>query len=152
MKTDMTLAHQLLVTLNTIGFAFLFAWLLPGLGIEASFGAVYWSTLPIAFCCALIAPWPISRLFNLRPLMIFAGPCPGCGTRPPGWWATETTRNSLILKCDTCGELVHLWLTRTVPRGNRSTTAHVYRLRWPEFLGIWSEVKLQNPGVTEGIT
>src|SRR5215475_8337583 len=98
----------------------------------------------------LLLAWPISQLFRMTPLMIFSGPCPGCQRRPPGWWTTEAGRKKLLLTCGACGEQLDLWLTRTPPVDLVSSTVPVFKLRWPEFLGIWQEVRCQDDAKTEG--
>jgi hypothetical protein len=146
----MKLAHLLLMTFGTSGLCFCFAWLLSFAGLQLSFGARYWLTFPIAFFVALLLAWPVSRLFGLSPLMIFAGPCPGCHTRPSGWWATESGKVRLVLTCGSCGEQSELWLTRRPPADLVSPTRRTFRLGWPEFLGIWHEVQPQHSTGRDG--
>jgi hypothetical protein len=55
-----------------------------------------------------------------------------------------------MLACDACGEQLELWLTRTPPVGLVSATVPVFKLRWPEFLGIWQKVQCQDEAKTEG--
>ena len=141
----MTLPHLLLMTFGTTALSFLFGGLLWRAGAQASFLTLYSLSSPVAFCVTLFLAWPIARLFRLRPLMIFAGPCPGCGKRPPGWWAKELGRERLLLGCGVCGEKLELWLTRKPPAALVSATVRTYRLRWPEFLGVWREVRRRRP-------
>src|SRR5690349_13298140 len=140
----MTLPHLLLMTFGTTGLAFLFGGLLSR-AAHASFGMLYGLSLPVAFVVTLLLVWPVARFFRLRPLMMFAGPCPGCRIRPHGWWARELSPERLLLACGACGERLELWLTRRPPADLMSATVRTYRLRWPEFLGLWREV----PGQTE---
>jgi len=146
----MKLPHLLLMIFGTTVLSFLFAWLLSHAGVQASFHTLYYLSSPVAFFVALPLAWPISRLFSMTPLMIFSGPCPGCQRRPPGWWAMETGRKKLLLTCGACGEQLDLWLTRTPPVDLVSSTVPVFKLRWPEYLGIWQEVRCQNDAKTEG--
>ena len=140
----MTLPHLLLMTFGTTGLAFLFSWLLSRGGAHASFVTLYGLSLPLAFIVTLLLAWPVARFFRLRPLIVFAGPCPGCRIRPLGWWATELSPERLLLACGACGERLELWLTRKPPADLVSATVRTYRLRWPEFLGIWREVRGHN--------
>jgi len=68
----------------------LLGWLLCEAGVRAPFPTLMWLSMPVALFVALLLAWPVARLFGVGPLMMFAGPCPGCRTRPPGWWAKET--------------------------------------------------------------
>ena len=140
----MKLSHLLVMVFTTTGVLLLFSWLLSLAGMPTCSGALLWLLSLFACFASLPLAWPISRLFRLSPLMIFAGPCPGCRTRPPGWWGTESGREKLLLVCGACGERVELWLTRRPPTHLVSAEARTFRLRWPEFLGIWQE--LQRPG------
>jgi hypothetical protein len=140
----MKLSHLLLMVFGSSGLSFFFSWLLSFAGAHLSSTERYWLSFTIAFFVAIILAWPVSRLFRLSPLMIFAGPCPGCHTRPPGWWATEAGKMRLILNCGACGEQSELWLTRRPTNDVSSGTGHIFRLRWPEFLGIWREVRSQH--------
>jgi hypothetical protein len=148
----MTLPHVLLMTIGTTGLNFLFGWLLSRAGLHTSFVTLYWLSFPLAFAVMLLLAWPISRLFRLRPLMIFSGPCPGCRTRPSGWLATPSGPARLEMICGACGERLELWLMRRPPAGLVPGTVPTYRLCWPEFLGIWCKVPSQDVGGTVGIT
>src|SRR5215475_12845265 len=118
----MKLPHLLLMQFGTTTFGFLFCWLLSRAGAQASFHTLCYLSFPVAFFVTLLLAWPISRLIRLTPLMIFAGPCPGCRKRPPGWWATETGREKLLLNCGLCGDQLELWLTRSPQAGHLSAT------------------------------
>ena len=146
----MKLSHVLVTTLGTSAFCILFSWLLCIAGVQAPFITRSWICLPAAFVAALIVAWPVSRLLRMPPLMTFAGPCPGCHTRPPGWWATGSNGMKLVLLCGACGQQSELWLTRHPPRGEVATRGHTFRLRWPEFLGIWREVECAGDTTTGG--
>jgi len=136
----MTLAHLLLLVFPTTVLMFVFAWMPPILGWEASFHTRYYASFPLAFFVAIVLAGPLSRLLRLRPVMAYAGLCPGCHTRPPGWYCLKSERDRAMLKCGQCGTLVELWLTRTPPAAQLSTSVPSYALRWPEFLGIWRSV------------
>ena len=146
----MKLAHLLIMVFTTAGLLLPVAWLLSLAGMSVTCGAMFWLSAPIAFFAALPLAWPISRLFRLSPLMIFAGPCPGCRTRPAGWWGTQSGRKTLLLVCGACGERVELWLTRRPSLDLVPASARIFRLRWPEFLGIWQEVQHRNDSGTAG--
>ena len=113
----MKLPHLLLMQFGTTTFGFLFCWLLSRAGAQASFHTLCYLSFPVAFFVTLLLAWPISRLIRLTPLMIFAGPCPGCRKRPPGWWATETGREKLLLNCGLCGDQLEVWLTNSKSPG-----------------------------------
>ena len=88
---------------------------------------------------ALSLAWPIARLFGMTPMMTLAGPCPNCKTRPSGWWGSKPESNRLRLICGKCGTDVDLWLRR--PTSQPAVAARpTYRLRWPEFLGMWRRI------------
>jgi hypothetical protein len=140
----MKLSHLLLMMFGTTAVRILYEWILLQGGMQSSLLTRNYIAFPGAFFVMLLLAWPISRLFRMTPLMIFAGPCPGCRRRPPGWWATEIEGKKLLLSCGTCGKELELWLTRTPPVGLVSATVPVFKLRWPEFLGIWREVRCQN--------
>lgn len=136
----MTLAHLFPLVFFTTALSFFFGWMLGVFGWEASFHTRYYAAIPLAFFVAIVLAWPLSRLLRLRPIMAFAGPCPGCHTRPPGWYCLEYERYRAMLECGTCGTRVDLWQTRTPPAARLSTSVPSYALRWPEFLGIWRSV------------
>jgi hypothetical protein len=140
----MNLPHLLLMIFGTNSLSLLFGWLLSQAGAQASFRTLCCLSVPVALFVTLLLAWPISRLLRLTPLMIFAGPCPGCRRRPPGWWAIEAEKERLLLTCGACDEPLELWLTRTPPIRLLSATIPVFNLRWPEFLGIWKEVRCRN--------
>lgn len=128
----------------TSGTAMLVSWFLSlgGMPMRSN------ETLPcaLAFVIALHLAWPIARALNISPLMIFSGPCPSCQMRPPGWWASQSNKQHVLLVCGRCGERVELSLTRNPPPDFVQTAKHSFRLRWPEFLGIWQEFRPHNPG------
>ena len=103
----------------------------------AGLGLVFWfAGLPIY--------WPICRLLGIPPLFIFAPACPHCHKKPGGWWCVERqmpmkgrTPERVVLACGLCEGRVELWLRRSVAMGAVSGSLPSYRLRWPEFLGIW---------------
>ena len=130
----MKLSHVMLMTCLTGAIAAVTEPFVP------RHGAVWWLLLPIAVFAALLLAWPLSRLFRMSPLMVFSGPCPGCQARPPGWWAAEAESRRVVLVCGTCRERVELWLTRRPPVNAVPAAGHTFRLRWPEFLGMWCEV------------
>ncbi len=133
----MTLAHLFLLIIPTPVLSFFFGWMLGILGWDASFQLRYYASFPLAFFIAIVLAWPLSRLLRLRPIMAFAGPCPGCHTRPPGWHCLEFDGDRAMLECGTCGTPLELWLMRRPPGARLSTSIPSYALRWPEFLGIW---------------
>lgn len=137
----MKLSHLLVLVFVATISSGLFVWVLSLAGVQASLPTLQWLSMPVGLFVALLVAWPISRLFGLSPLMIFAGPCPGCRTRPPGWWATQSGRQRVTLVCGACGERVELWLTRKPPAGFLSETGHVFSLRWPQFLGMWRQIR-----------
>jgi hypothetical protein len=89
---------------------------------------------------AVVLAGPLARLLRLPPLMMFSGPCPGCGTRPLGWWSPRSAGTPLPLICGHCGTEVDLWLTCRPPSHAASSPRPAYRLRWPPFLGIWRRI------------
>ncbi len=133
----MTLAHFLLLVFPTAAVSFFFGWMLGILGWDVPLQARYYASVPVAFFVAIMLAWPLSRLLRVRPVMAYAGPCPGCHTRPPGWYCLEFDGDRAMLRCGTCGTQVELWLTRKPPVARLSTSIPSYALRWPEFLGIW---------------
>jgi len=142
----MKLSHLLLMVFMVATVVVLLALVFPGLAVTSS--RVYWLTLPLSFLIALLLAWPVSRLLRLSPLMIFAGPCPGCKTRPSGWWSTtESDKVRLVLVCGACGERSELWLTRKPPADRHAKANHTFRLRWPQFLGVWATVQRHSGGV-----
>src|SRR5215467_12607823 len=128
----MKLQHLLVMAFGTSISSFLLVWTLARAGVDASPVTLMWLSVPVASFVALLVAWPISRLLRLSPLMIFAGPCPRCRTKPPGWWAAEQGRRRLVLRCGTCGEQVELWLSRKAPANPVPGTGHAFTLRWPE--------------------
>jgi hypothetical protein len=134
------LSHLLVMVLGTLTNTILLGWLLSRAGLQAPLQTLQWLAMPAAMFIALLLAWPVSRFLGLSPLMILAGPCPGCRSRPPGWWGTKSGRARLTLICGACGERVELWLTRRPPAGQVLEAGHVFRLRWPEFLGLWYRV------------
>src|SRR5262245_5674126 len=136
----MKLSHLLVMTITTGVCSVLLTESLLYAGVRASARELELLTMPAALLLALVVAWPISRLFHISPLMIFSGPCPGCRTRPPGWWRVESHGKRLTIACATCGQRVDLWLTRKPETGAASGTSCVFTLRWPEFLGIWRRV------------
>ena len=137
----MKLSHLVVVVFVTTINLILLMWLLVRVGVPLSQATLQWLSMPVAVFAALLLAWPISRLLGLSPLMIFAGPCPGCRTRPPGWWVTRLAPRRLLLMCRACGKDVELWLRREAPTDRTSESRHMFTLRWPEFLGIWRQVR-----------
>jgi hypothetical protein len=90
--------------------------------------------------------WWICRFFGIPPLFIFAPACPHCHKKPGGWWHVGSqmpkrgrTPERVTLACGLCKGTVELWLWHG--NGTSSTTGMpTYRLRWPEFLGIWKRL------------
>jgi hypothetical protein len=136
----MKLGHVLLSVLLIGALSIPVASFLETMGVEPNGLAETLVLLTVVPVVAVIFAWPISRFLRLTPLMVFAGPCPGCRTRPPGWWHFGTTSDPMLLACGRCGTEVDLWLTRR-PRGHATSHGRpAYRLRWPEFLGIWTRI------------
>ena len=137
----MRLSHLLVMVVPVSFCSGLSVTLLLGAGIPISERQLLWFTVPAAVFAGLAIAGPLSRLLGLSPLMIFAGPCPACHTRPSGWWAMESQPRRLILACGGCGAQLDLWLTRKRPADVRSQQRYVFVLRWPQFLGIWRRVQ-----------
>jgi hypothetical protein len=136
----MKLSHVLLAVLLVAALTIVVTAFLEKMGVEPSGMFGFLITLIVVLVAAVVIAWPISRLLRLTPLMMLAGPCPGCRTRPPGWWGARTSRDSMLLACGRCGTEVDLWLTRH-PHGHATSHGRpAYRLRWPEFLGIWIRI------------
>src|SRR5262245_43741025 len=126
----MKFAHLLIVTTLDASLGMFFAGVARVLGLgEWSFAAL---AIP-AMTATIFLAWPIARLFRVPRLMIFAGPCPGCGRRPPGWWGHQIDRHLLQLACGECGQRVDLWLTRC-PSGGDLASVPAFVLRRPRFL------------------
>jgi hypothetical protein len=76
---------------------------LAKVGIEWGTPASYLFSFPAAVFTAVVAAWPIARRLGMSLLMILSGPCPNCKERPPGWWASRTEPDRLLLVCSQCG-------------------------------------------------
>lgn len=139
----MKLSHLLLMMFLITALDLLFQGLLAIVGVRIYDGLLVVFLFPVAVWVA----WPVSRVLRMSPLMIFSGPCPRCKTRPPGWWAQSSFGRKVVLTCGECGEQLELWLTRKPPIDLVSTTVPAFRLRWPEFLGVWCRVQPKNAGV-----
>ena len=90
-----------------------------------------------AASAAILVAGPVSRRLRMPPLMVFAGPCPGCGVRPEGWWLTEKVDERLTLMCVNCEQSVVLWMNRAPSAAEIVGGVPNYVMRWPSFLGIW---------------
>jgi hypothetical protein len=136
----MRLSHLLLV----IGLECLFMVPLASIQILAgatpSFQKRLWFTIVPAMAMALAVAWPVARRLGIPPLMVFAGPCPGCRQRPPGWWNSSTDRDRLQLTCGACGARVTVWLASSLPPDITALDVPTYVLRWPQYLGVWRRV------------
>jgi hypothetical protein len=100
---------------------------------------VWWkaAVLMTAGVLAIELCWRIALRFKIPPLMALAGPCPACGTRPPGWWCDGHDAGVLKLRCGACEQPVELWLLRKPPVGRVSASVPSFALRWPEYFGVW---------------
>ena len=144
----MKASHVYLVVFLASPIAALISVVLTRVGIELGPLAIFMLSAPIGLA-AIVLAWPLARRLGMSPLMVLAGPCPGCKQRPPGWWASrsgETERLQLV--CGHCGSDLELWLTRQPPLERVAKDRPAFRLRWPEFLGIWKRIappaELQN--------
>ena len=141
----MRLPHLLIPIAVVLPGLLLAIWLLKSAGLDfgrenlavAALSLVLWfAGLPLY--------WPICRLLGIPPLLIFAPACPHCGKQPGGWWCVERhmaqkgrTPERVVLACGLCEGRVELWLRRCVASSAVTASLPSYRLRWPEFLGIW---------------
>jgi hypothetical protein len=141
----MRLPHLLIPVAVTLPALFLVIWFLSRVGLDPgrekvlvpAVGLVLWfAGLPLY--------WPICKRLGIPPLLIFAPGCPHCHARPGGWWCVERqmpkkgrSPERVILACGLCEKRVELWLRRRVAAGAITGSRPAYRLRWPEFLGIW---------------
>ncbi|GMV95224.1 MAG: hypothetical protein AMXMBFR82_50020 [Candidatus Hydrogenedentota bacterium] len=144
----MRLPHILIPTVFVaLTFAFV-ARLVEFAGFNfGGYTAIHWILAAVLYFAGLPIYWQICRRLNVPPLFVFAPACPHCGERPSGWklidaYVPETARfpERLILACGQCSEKVELWLQRRVDPEARAQAFPSYRLRWPEFLGIWSRL------------
>jgi hypothetical protein len=140
----MTVAHVLIFDFSSLLCASILGWLFHALtGIDAMHGFRTLLTIGVSMVAALPVSWWLCRLFRVSPLMIFAPSCPHCHEHPPGWWCLEEHPPSgsrmvdrLELACDLCKGKVELHLRRPQAAAVSSEFPS-YRVRWPQFLGIW---------------
>jgi hypothetical protein len=132
----MKLSHLLLVIALECVLVWPLASLLGWIGLDLSFETRVWICFVPAMLVALAIAWPVARVLGMPPLMIFSGPCPGCGRRPAGWWQVRSDAAQLHLVCGECGERVALWLT-SAPASPVLPAVPTYALRWPRILGLW---------------
>ncbi len=120
-------------------------WLLKSAGFEIGDNdpKLMAITVVLWFAC-LPVYWWIFRFFGIPPLFIFAPACPHCHKKPGGWWTVDRQMpkkgrmpERITLACGLCHGKVELWLRRRVPANSVTPAWPSYRLRWPEFLGIW---------------
>lgn len=136
----MKLSHVILVAVLSGALAVLIVAGLERIGVGWGTPASYLLGIPPAGFMAIVLAWPIARRFGMGPLMIFSGPCPNCKKRPSGWWSVATEADCLRLACGQCGTELELWLTRSPSTELVATTRPAYRLRWPEFVGVWRRI------------
>ena len=141
----MRLSHLLLTIVLEWLLAMPLAWLLGLTGVSVSFDTrVYISIIP-AMVLAIMVAWPFARLLRIPPLMIFSGPCPACGQRPPGWRVSAITTDLWQLRCGKCGARVRLRQTPWGLASDTSSDVPTYVLRWPQFLGVWRRIDSAAP-------
>jgi len=133
----MKLPHLVLAVVLQAMFSVFITLLLARYGYHQSnaLGLLWLLSLPTLVLTVVVAS-PISRLLRMEPLMIFAGPCPRCRTRPGGWWGRAAGAGKWRLACGRCGQLVELWV-RSPTQELPPSQIPRYALRWPQFLGIW---------------
>jgi hypothetical protein len=136
----MTLSHLLLTICLACLLSVPLTWLERLVGLSIPFERCVWISVVPATMAALVVAWPFARLLGMPPLMIFAGPCPACSRRPPGWWCVESNPDQVQLACGACGARVSLYLRSVKSSDTLSSEMPTFVLRWPQFLGIWRRV------------
>jgi hypothetical protein len=82
---------------------------------------------------------PIYQRFGFRPLWL--PKCPHCKQIPDGYHVHRADWPEVEVTCVRCETRILLCMSRTVPERLFSRGLPVLCLRWPEFVGVWRQVK-----------
>lgn len=99
------------------------------------------SALPFigGLAMVLFGASPLYQRFGFRPLWL--PKCPHCAQIPQGYHVHRADWPEVEVTCARCETRILLWMRRSAPERLFSRGLPVLCLRWPEFIGIWRQVK-----------
>ena len=87
------------------------------------------------FPFVVLLAWPICRALHIWPMRWRLPPCPHCRSPRESYLLEVVDWPRTELSCPQCGGRLELWLQRAA--GAAGADLPRFRLRWPEFLGLW---------------
>jgi hypothetical protein len=104
-------------------------------------GAAITLILVGAFLSAVLSlSWYVCSLLRIQPMSLSIPPCDRCGRKPPSYKFIERNWPRHVLVCSHCSSKLEVWFCLRIPETSVPSDISCFRLRWPQFLGLWRRV------------